>query len=270
MKALPQIQNTFLKFLIFSLFLLGLNSQSIAQEIAVWQFRNVKQANMQEFIERETKYWSKVAEAAVEKGNLTFWGLWVKQGGFDLPNAPNVIFINSFKDIDAVNMAETWNASAVFPDVPIDQIETTSISETKHMFFVQLDTVLTKEGSSPPDDFNFVRFIFHNTNSPGQLIALEKEHWAPFIKASMDAGQTTQVAWGNARILAPSGPNMDANTISFDIFPDMKSALVGGFVSDQGVEFPEEGLQKINELEISRRFNNVYRRIQVVNANPPE
>ena len=269
MKTPTQFQIRFLKFLLIPVFLLGLDSQSIAQEISVWQFRHVDQANMEEFIKRETTYWSKVAEAGIAKGNLQFWGLFVKQGGFNLPEGPNVIFVNTFKDIDAINMGELWNVSAVFPDVPMDQMETGSISETLHMFFVSPGNMVTKEGSVPDDHFNFIRFIFHNTNSPGELIALEDEHWAPFIKASMDAGQTTQVAWGNARILAPSGPNVDANTISFDIYPDMKSALTGGFVEGETVEFPTDALEKINELEINRRFNNVYRRIQVINANPP-
>ncbi|GJM28588.1 MAG: hypothetical protein DHS20C17_12230 [Cyclobacteriaceae bacterium] len=249
--------------------LLGFGLQSIAQEISVWQFRNVEQSNMQEFIDRETKYWSKVAEAAIEKGNLTFWGLFVKEGGFDLPNTPNVIFVNTFNDINAANMAEIWNASALFPDVPMEKMETGSISSTLHMLFVRPENLVQKEGASPPDEFRFVRFIFHNSSAPGQLIALESEHWMPFIKSAMDAGQTSQVGWGNATILAPSGPNMEANTISFDIFPDLKSALTGGFSADADVEFPEEGLAKINELEVSRRFNNVYRRIQVINANMP-
>ena len=77
--------------------LFGFSSQSVAQGITNYQFRKVEQANMQEFIKRETTYWSKVAEAAIEKGNLTFWGLFVKVGGFDIPNSPNVLFINGIQ-----------------------------------------------------------------------------------------------------------------------------------------------------------------------------
>jgi len=245
-------------------------AQLMAQEISVWQLRNVEPDNMQEFIERETKYWSKVAEAAIEKGNLTFWGLFVKEGGFDLPNAPNVLFINTFQNIDAADMNAIWNASAVFPDTPMEEMETGSISRTLHMFFVQPQNFVMKEGAIPQEQFHFVRFILHNTNAPADLISLENEHWAPFIKSAMDAGQTTQLAWGNATILAPSGPNINANTISYDIYPTLSSVLTGGFPADTEIEFPEEGLAKINELEINRRTDNVYRRIQVINANPPE
>ena len=245
-------------------------TQSIAQEISVWQLRNVEPDNMQEFIERETKYWSKVAEAAIEKGNLTFWGLFIKEGGFDLPNAPNVLFINTFQDIDAANMSEIWNAAAVFPDTPVEEMETGSISKTLHMFFVQPQNWVQKEGAVPQEQFNYVRFILHNTNTPADLISLENEHWAPFIKSAMEAGQTTQLAWGNAIILAPSAPNINATTASYDIFPTLSSALTGGFPADTEIEFPTEGLEKINQMEIGRRVNNVFRRIQVVNANPPE
>ena len=248
---------------------LVISLQSFSQEISVWQFRHVDQSNMQEFIERETKYWSKVAEAGVAKGNLNFWGLFVKQGGFNLPEAPNVLFINTFNDIDAVNMGELWDASAHFPNTPMEDMETQSMSTTIHMIFAQPGNWVEKEGASPDDDYNFVRFVFHNSSSPGELLALENEHWAPFIKAAIEAGHTTQLAWGNARILAPSQPNMEANTISYDVHPTMKSALLGGFSPDADVQFPDEGLSKIMELEISRRFNNVYRRIMVINADDP-
>ena len=250
--------------------LVASDTQSIAQEISVWQFRNVEQSNMEEFIERETTYWSKVAEAAIEKGNLNFWGLFVKQGGFDLPTNPNVLFINTFKDIDAANMGEIWNPSAVFPDTPIEEMETGSLSKTLHMFFVQPQNWVQKEGAVPDEQFNYVRFIFHNSNAPGDLIALENEHWAPFIKSAMEAGHTTQLAWGNATILAPSGPMIEANTISYDIYPTLSGALTGGFPADAEIEFPEEGLDKINEIEINRRIDNVYQRIQVISASPPQ
>ena len=89
---LSKAHSSWRKILPIAILLIGIGFQSIAQEISVWQFRRVEQANMQEFIEKETKYWSKVAEAAVEKGNLAFWGLFVKQGGFNLPEGAQCSF----------------------------------------------------------------------------------------------------------------------------------------------------------------------------------
>lgn len=265
MKVLQQSQFKFLKFLTLSLFFIGLNSQSIAQTITNYQFRQVPQDKMEEFLRRETTYWSKVAEAAIAKGNLTFWGVFVKVGGFDMQNTPNVLFINSFNDIDAVDPGEMWNTSALFPDVPLDQIETFSMSKVMHSIYLSSEgDVVWKEGTVPADDVRYLNFVFHNSNAPGQLIALENEHWRPFIKSAMDAGQTTQIGWLNSAILSPSLPNMQANTVSIDIHPSLKSALTGGF--SDGVEFPTDGLQKINDLEINRRISFIYRRVQVVNS----
>ena len=258
------------KFLIISMLFLGFSLQSISQAITNYQFRQVPQDKMEEFIKRETTYWSKVAEAAIEKGNLTFWGLFVKVGGFDIPNSPNVLFVNSFDDIDAANQSEMWDASKIFPDVPMEDMETFSMSTVMHSIYLNnTGPAVWKEGTVPADDVRFLNFVFHNSNSPGQLVALENEHWKPFIKAAMDAGQTTQIGWVNAQILSPSLPGMQANSVSIDIHPSLKSALTGGFVDDSNVEFPTEALQKINDMEINRRISYIYRRIQVVNANPP-
>jgi len=116
----------------------------------------------------------------------------------------------------------------------------------------------------PEDDFNYVSMVYHNTDSPGQLLALENEHWAPFIKSAMDAGKTTQQAWGNSRILSPSGPDMKATTLSYDLYSSLKEALDPTWSEDLQVP---EGLAKINELEEGRRINYVYRIVKVVNAN---
>ncbi len=232
--------------------------------ITIHQYRQVAPADMQEFIERETKYWSKVAEHAATKGNLTFWALLVKQGGFDAPNSPNVLFINTYKDID--NIAGTWNPSEVFPDVPIEKMETMSMSKLMHTVYLKSANWVEKEGAVPENDFNYVSMVYHDTDTPGQLIALENEHWAPFIKASMDAGKTPQKAWGNSVILSPSGPDMKATTISYDLYSSLKDALDPNWADD--AEFPQEGLAKINEMENGRRINYVYRIVHVVNPNP--
>lgn len=243
-------------------FLGGLELPLNAQGITVYQYRQVPADKMEEFIKRETTYWSKVAEDAIAKGNLQFWGLFQKVGGFDMPNSSNVLFINTFKDIDAIE--GTWDPSGVFPDVPMDQMETFSMGEVMHQLFVRGENFVQKSGAVPENDFKYVTFVYHNSSSPADLIELENKHWAPFIKASMDGGKTTQKAWGNATILSPSGPNMGANTISFDIYPSLKEALDPTWAED--TVFPQDGLDEIGELETDPRTTYVYRRIQVVTA----
>ena len=191
--------------------------------IGVYQYRQVAPDQMEEFIARETKYWSKVAENAVGKGNLVFWALLQKVGGFDEPNSPNILFINTFKDIDA--MEGIWDPSAVWPNVPMDKMETFSMSKVHHNLFVKPAVWVKASNAIPENDYNFVKIIYDNASNPGNLIALEDKHWTPFIQSAMDSSKTKQKAWGNAIILSPTGPKMKANTISFDIYSGLKEAL---------------------------------------------
>ena len=243
----------------FCIFTLKLNGQSIT----IYQYRQVPPDKMEEFLKRETTYWSKVAEAAIEKGNLEFWGVFQKIGGIDQPNSSNVLFVNTFKDIDATN--GIWDAASIFPDVPMEDMETYSMSTVMHTFFLRAENFVQLESAVPEDDFNYLNIIYHNSDSPGQLIALEKEHWLPFIKESMDAGKTKQKAWGNSIILHPSGPDIKATTISIDIFKTLKEVLNPTW--DEDTVFPNEELGKINELELTRRISAIYRVVKVVNNN---
>ena len=249
------------------LFSFKMNAQDEENKgISVYQYRQVPQDQMEEFIARETKYWSKVAENAIAKGNLEFWGLFQKVGGFDMPNSPNILFVNTFKDIDNANMSEIWNPSAVWPNVPIDQMETSSMSKVHHMLFVKPEVWIKASNAVPESDYNFIKMIYHNASDPSNLIALEDKYWTPFIQSAMDSGKTKQKAWGNASILSPSGPAMKANTLSFDIYASLKEALDPTW--DPNTAFPTEGLTEIMALETDQRISFVYRIVKVV--TPPQ
>jgi len=241
------------------LFSLSMNAQD-DKSISVYQYRYVAPADMNEYLERETKYWSKVAEHAMTKGNLTFWGIFQKVGGFDMPNTPNIMIINTFNDLD--DRKGIWNVKEVFPDVPFEKIETRSLSTTLHHLFVKPQVFVQGKDAVPEKDFNYVHMVYHNASNPRKLIQLEAEHWKPFIKGLMDSGKTTQKAFGNALILSPRGPMMNANTISFDIFSSLHETLNPSFSED--VVFPTEGLKEIFDLETDQRIAYVYKVIKVV------
>ena len=100
-------------------------AQEENESMSIWQYRRVDNDKVNEFIERETKYWSKVAQKAIDEGKLGFWALFQKIGGYDMPNSSNFLFINTFPKMpDYDEMGEIWNAQAVFPDVPMEDMET--------------------------------------------------------------------------------------------------------------------------------------------------
>jgi hypothetical protein len=229
-----------------------------AQGITVYQYRQVQPENVDEFIKRETTYWSEVAKKAIDKGNLTFWALLEQVGGHNTGGASTFMFINTYNDIDATD--SVWSsATASFPGVPLAKMETYSISKHTGTLFVKEECW---QASAKAGTAKFVKVNFITSNNSGDLIELERKHWLPFIKAAMDANQTSQVAWGNAMILSPLSDDIKATSFSYDLYPSLKEALTPTW--DSKVVFPNTGLAEINKLEVNRRGAAVYRIVKTV------
>lgn len=228
------------------------------QAITVYQYRQVQPEHVDEFIKRETTYWSEVAKKAIDKGNLTFWALLEQVGGHDTGGASTFMFINTYNDIDA--MESVWSSAlATFPGVPLAQMETYSISRNTATLFVKEECW---QVSARAATAKFVKVNAITSSDSRDLIELERKHWLPFIKAAMDANQTSQVAWGNARILSPLSDAIKATSFSYDLYPSLKEALRPSW--DSKVVFPNAGLDEINKLEVNRRGVTVYRIVKTV------
>ncbi len=229
--------------------------------ITVFMYRKVSDDKRAEFIKRETTYWAEVAKKSLAKGNITFWALLEKVGGYDMENSSNFLFINTYKNIDA--MGEVWNSvGTAFPNVPIEKIETNSISTTTSVIFLRDGDWQQAANANNEKDMKYISMIYHNATDPGGLIELERKHWGPFIKSSMDKKQTTQKGWGNAVVLSPTGVKMGFNTVSYDLYPTVKEALMPTW--DPKTVFPAAGLEEINKLEKGDRSSVVYEVIKVV------
>jgi hypothetical protein len=243
------------------------NFQStIAQDendaITVYMYRRVEQGKMNEVIERETKYWSKVAQKEIDEGRLLFWAVLQKVGGIDIENSSNILIINTYADID--DMEGMWDASAVFPDVPMEDMETSSMFTTTSILFVLTQSFILKETENPMEDFKYVGMVYHNADNPTDLIVAENEIWGPFIKSAWENGKVNQTGWGNAIILSPTGDEVKYNTISFDIFPSLKEVLIPTWAED--LEMPD--MTRIGETEgDNRRATAVYQIVQSLMAD---
>jgi hypothetical protein len=238
-----------------------LNAQA-NRSVTVYQYRHVPDDKAAEFVKRETTYWSKVAEQAVKDKKMSFWALLEKQGGYDLPNSSNYLFINTFPDIDKVG--EVFTNVEKIAGVPMAKMETGSMSTTTSQFFLHDEGWVQDAKADPAKDFNYVIMVYHNTNYADSLINLEKKIWGPFIQKAMDNNQTPQIAWGNAVVLAPMGDNIKFTTVSYDLYKNLLDALMPTW--DPKVVFPSEGLSQINNLELTRRGISIYRIVKVVSG----
>lgn len=256
-KKLPYI-------IFFAALILSCNNCLRAQGITTYQYRQVAPDKIDEFIKRETTYWSKVARKAIDKGTLTFWGLLEKVGGNDMENSPNYLFINTYTNIDG-NLGDVWNAAPLFPGVPMAKIETNSISKTTSTIFLNDDGWQQSDKSDPSKDFRYVVMNYHNSSSPSQFIATEKNQWGPFIKSAMDKNQTDQKAWGNSIVLSPTGGSMKFNCVSFDLFSTLKGALMQTWSAD--IKFPTTGLDSLQKISLNDPERVIYRVVKVESKN---
>ncbi len=70
---------------------------------------------------------------------------------------------------------------------------------------------------------------------------------------------------GNAAILAPTGAGMEFNSVSFDLFPSLKDALLQPW--DSTVVFPA-GLSELGKLETNQPMREIYRIVKVESKMP--
>lgn len=229
--------------------------------ISVYMYRKVPNDKREEFIKRETTYWAEMIRKEIPKGNITFWALLEKVGGYDMENSSNFLFINTFKNIDALN--DIWgNITTAFPNVTMDKMETNSMSTTTSVLFLRNTGWQEGSGAVADEEFKFINMIYHNSSDPNAFVDLENKHWAPFIKSVMDKKQVSQRGWGNAVLLSPRSNEMNFNSVSYDLYPTLKEALTPTW--DSNVVVPE-GLSEIGKLETAPRSQVIYRIVKVVN-----
>jgi len=242
----------------------SVNPTLSAQEITLYQYRQVPSGKTDEFIKRETTYWSKVARRAIDKGTLTFWALLERVDGSDVQNAPNFLFINTYTNIDG-NMGAVWNATAAFPNIPMAKMETGSLSKVTAQFYLKDRNWEQYSKAVPAKDFNYVIMVYHNSSDPDNFVAMEKRHWAPFIKSAMDSKETAQVGWGNASVLSPSGVDVKFNTVSYDLFPTFQAALLQEW--NPNTKFPTAGLDSLGKIAPNMPGREIYRIVKVEAKN---
>jgi len=252
----------FLHSLLLLAFCLGVQTNGFAQ-ITTFQYRKVPDNKIDEFIKRETTYWSKVAQKAVDEKKMTFWALFAKVGGADMTNSSNFLFINTFPNIDSTG--SIWSTAEAVGGVPMDQMETNSFSTTTSQFFLHNENWVQAEIAKPGNDFNYMVMNYHNSNFPDSFVNLEKKYWQPFIKTAMDKKQTKQMAWGNSIVLSPSGGDIKFSSVSYDLFPTLQDALMTAW--DPKTEFPGELFPLLNKITVNRSARVIYRIVKVIDTN---
>lgn len=185
-------------------------------QIAYLQYRNVPEEHQAKFEERETQHWSKVAKAAIDNGQMTGWTLWRKVG-VTKTDAPNYVFVNSFKNLAQLD-ADIWGGTMeVLGDVKPEDIETTSFTTTTFDYYIQFEDII--EG-----DYKYAVVNYAKPANTAQFIEENKTLWKPFHENNIKNGNG-MTAWGLASVIYPSG-NQDRFTVfTWDGFNKLSDAM---------------------------------------------
>lgn len=187
-------------------------------QVAYVQYRAVPADRETEFVENETMHWAKVAQSAIEKGQMEAWHLWRKVGVSE-PGSPNYVIVNDFKSLDAMDQSAVWseeNMKAM--DADPNAVATNSYAPTVAEYWFQVEDVVP--GSS--------KYALVNYAKPDDLAAFineNKELWKPLHQANVNSDNDPLSSWVLMSVIYPTGNTNKFTAVAIDGFNDMTAAL---------------------------------------------
>lgn len=186
-------------------------------QVAYMHYRLVPQENQEEFEELETKYWSKVAQSAIDKGQLVSWTLW-KKIGVTHRDHPNYVFTLIYENVEqAMNSNAFWdNIDALGVDMSL--VETMSMSTHTFDYWVQLEDFVDGD----------YKYALVNYAKPDDFAAFIEENrviWKPIHEQNITNGVNGMTSWGLASVIYPQGKLGRFSCLTWDGFNNMVDAM---------------------------------------------
>lgn len=187
-------------------------------QVGYFQYRVVPADQEEEFVEKETKYWSKVAKSAIDKGQMSTWSLWRKIGVTE-QGAPNYVFVNTFESIEKADQSAVWSESnlkamGVSPGI----VGTNSFAPVSFDYWMQLEAVIS-------GDYKYALVNYAMPDNRGAFIEDNKTVWKPFHEKNIKAGTTGMTSWGLMSVIYPTGSQARFSVLTWDGFNEMKDVL---------------------------------------------
>ena len=226
----------------------------LSAQIVSLQYRYVPDDHVEEFLHRETTYWSKVAAKAMADGKMLNWELWERVGGWNMDkDASNFVFVNVYeKASDMDNLNSIWSSvSELFPDARMSDMETNSMSRVKSSIILRGHGNLGRTG-------NFAVVNYTMVSDIPKYLEFETQKWQPFLQKAMEDGKTNFVGWGVLTLAFPRGSAIPFNAMSVDHFESMSDAMS---VSVDGTMPDFAGYGDITD----RKYIGIYRLVASAN-----
>ena len=200
--------------LIFSIiFGLSLNAQ-----VVVLHPVNIPSDQVQKFLNVETNYSAKVAQEAVNNGDLAWWGL--LRAFNAVAGEYNYMWVNVYKDIDAAVSTKSnwWNNSesvlGVKPDILLDGVNG---AKADRRYFYQM-----RQQIDSGEPAQFVVFNFATPANPVKVLESNEKYVIPHFKKKMKS--SGMKGWGAGTKITPQGSEY-ASFMTFDGFDTMANLM---------------------------------------------
>ena len=233
------MKKTFL--LIFAAFSLFSNAQ-----VVVLHPVKVSADDMENFLEIETNYSVKIAQDAVNNGDLIWWGL--LRTFNTTADDYNFLFVNVYKDIETVasDKANWWQNServvGAKPSILFDGWNDDVKFDRRYFYKMQQQIESNQPGK-------FVIFNFGTPENVNLVLESNEKYIIPGFKKNMKKSGMT--GWGAATKITPQGSDY-SSFMTFDAFDTMANLmkhLSGDGAAIKGIDF-----DKIEPITFDSRY----------------
>lgn len=204
------------------LFIFLLTFYSVSSQIAVFHPVQVPGDQIETFEKIQTEYVQKIAQDAVDKGNL---GAWALLKAFNATSEDyNYLWVHLYQDVDQVVDKFTWWANSeevlgIKPDILYGDLDT----KADRRYFYKMELAI--DGDS---DGEWVILNFGNPDNVEQFLKDSEKIVMPHFEKMMN--KSGMLGWGVATKITPQGKNSQggdyATAMTYDIYDNLKNVML--------------------------------------------